>query len=214
VTGGRSAPRKTFLQRTTIWIPAGVIGLLMLPLAVTSRTFGDDWTLHLWLVRQQEMNIQANGRPGLFLSANPLGAFYPIFAFAGSGLYTVGGYLAILLGGRPILAYKLLYLGALCLAYGGMSWLSWLVGLRGWRSQMPGLVFVTGTYVVTDMFARGDLAPLTGPVELTIRQAQTKLLREGARITRISLGALAALVAWVVVALLWTRIAAVLRPAA
>ena len=83
----------------------------MLPLAVTSRTFGDDWTLHLWLVRQQEMNIQANGRPGLFLSAQPLGAFYPIFAFVGSGLYTVGGYLAILLGDRPIVAYKLLYLG-------------------------------------------------------------------------------------------------------
>jgi hypothetical protein len=158
VTGGRSAPRKTFLQRTTIWIPAAVIGLLMLPLAATSRTFGDDWTLHLWLVRQQQMNIKASGRPGLFVSASPLGLFYPIFAFAGSGLYTVGGYLAIVLGDRPILAYKLLYLGALCLAYGGMTWLSRQIGLRGWRSQMPGLVFVTGAYFVTDMFARGDLA--------------------------------------------------------
>jgi hypothetical protein len=152
------AARPTFVQRTAIWIPAGVIGLLMLPLAVTSRTYGDDWTLHLWLVRQQQMNIQANGRPGLFLSARPpLGAFYPIFAFVGSGLYTVGAYLAILLGGRPILAYKLLYLCALCLAYGGTTWLSWQVGLRRWRSQMPGLVFVTGTYFVADMFARGDL---------------------------------------------------------
>ncbi|HEY5011109.1 MAG TPA: hypothetical protein VIK61_00185 [Acidimicrobiia bacterium] len=160
MTGGRPARRKNFLQRTTIWIPAGVIGLLMLPLAATSRTFGDDWTLHLWLVRQQEMNIRANGRPGLFLSAKPLGAFYPVFAFVGSGLYNVGGYLAIMLGDRPILAYKLLYLGALCLAYGGMTWLSWLVGLRGWRSQMPGLVFVTGAYYVTDMFARGDLGEL------------------------------------------------------
>jgi hypothetical protein len=138
-------------------MPAGVIGLLMLPLAVTSRTFGDDWTVHLWLVRQQEMNIQANGRPGLFLSARPVGAFYPIFAFVGSGVYSVGGYLAILLGDRPIVAYKLLYLGALCLAYGGMTWLSRQVGLPGWRSQIPGLVYVTGTYFVTDMFARGDL---------------------------------------------------------
>jgi hypothetical protein len=160
VTGGGRARPQSFLQRTTIWIPAGVIGLLMLPLAVTSRTYGDDWTLHLWLVRQQEMNIQASGRPGLFVSARPLGVFYPIFAFVGSGLYTVGAYLAILLGGRPILAYKLLYLVALCLAYGGMTWLSGQVGLRGWRSQMPGLVFVTGTYFVTDMFGRGDLAEL------------------------------------------------------
>jgi hypothetical protein len=154
----RGSRQPNFLQRTTIWIPAGIIGLLMLPLAVTSRTYGDDWTLHLWLVRQQEMNIQANGRPGLFLSARPpLGAFYPIFAFVGSGLYSVGGYLALLLGDRPIVAYKLLYLCALCLAYGGATWLSWQVGLRGWRSQMAGLVFVTGTYFVADMFARGDL---------------------------------------------------------
>lgn len=160
MTEGRRARRQNFLQRTAISIPAGVIGLLMLPLAVTSRTFGDDWTLHLWLVRQQEMNIQANGRPGLFLSASPLGVFYPIFAFVGSGLYTVGAYLAILLGDRPILAYKLLYLGALCLAYGGMTWLSRQVGLHGWRSQMPGLVFVTGSYFVSDMFARGDLGEL------------------------------------------------------
>jgi hypothetical protein len=160
VTESRRARHQTFLQRTTIWIPAGVISLLMLPLAVTNRTFGDDWTLHLWLVRQQEMNIQANGRPGLFLSAKPYGAFYPIFAFVGSGIYSVGGYLALALGGRPILAYKLLYLGALCLAYGGMTWLSWQLGLRGWRSQIAGLVFVTGSYFLTDMFGQGDLGEL------------------------------------------------------
>jgi hypothetical protein len=147
-----------FVARTAVWIPAGVIGLLTLPLWITSRTFGDDWTLHLWLVRQQEMNIQANGRPGLFLSARPLGAFYPIFAFVGSGMYSVGGYLSIALGGRPILAYKLLYLFALCLAYGGMTWLSWIIGLRRWRSQIPGLVLITGAYFVTDMYGRGDLA--------------------------------------------------------
>lgn len=160
VTGGDGVGGRTFLRRTAIWMPAGVIGMLMLPLAATNRTFGDDWTLHLWLVRQQELNIQANGRPGLFLSARPLGVFYPIFAFAGSGLYTVGAYLALALGDRPIVAYKLLYLGGLCLGYGGMTWLARQVGLRGWRSQMPGLVFVTGTYFVTDMFARGDLAEL------------------------------------------------------
>ena len=97
------------------------------------------------------------GHPGLFVSAKPLGAFYPIFAFVGSGIYSVGGYLAILLGDRPILAYKLLYLAGLCLAYGGMTWLSVQRGLRGWRSQVAGLVFVTGAYFVTDLAGRGDL---------------------------------------------------------
>ena len=161
MTGGR-ARHQTYLQRTAIWIPVAVIALLMLPLVVTTRTFGDDWTKHLWMVREQELNIRANGRPGLFLSAPPLGAFYPIFAFVGSGLYSVGGYLALLLGDRPVVAYKLLYLCGLSLAYGGMTWLSCQVGLRGWRSQMPGLVLLTGTYFITDMFARGDLGELMG----------------------------------------------------
>ncbi len=149
--------RRTFVQRTTAWIPALVVVLLFAPVAFTNRSFGADWTLHLWLVRQQELNIQTMWHPGLFVSAEPLGVFYPVFSFVGSGIYTVGGLLAIVLGDRPLLAYKLLYLAGLCLAYGGMTWLSVQVGLRGWRSQISGLVLVTGAYYVTDMVGRGDL---------------------------------------------------------
>ena len=91
----------------------------MMPLVLTNRSFGHDWTLHLWAVRQQQWNIDAMRHPGLFVSAKPLGAFYPLFAFVGSGLYAVGGYLATVTG--PIVAYKLLYLGGLCLGYGGID---------------------------------------------------------------------------------------------
>jgi hypothetical protein len=147
----------SYVERTAIWIPAGVIGVLMLPHAATHRSFGHDWTLHLWAVRQQQWNIEATGHPGLFVSAKPLGALYPVFSFVGSGIYSVGGYVAIALGDRPIVAYKLLYLAGLCLAYGGFTWLSVQVGLRGWRSHVPGAVLVTGAYFVTNMVGRGDL---------------------------------------------------------
>jgi hypothetical protein len=154
----RQAPRRldNFVPRTGIWIPVGVIALLFAPIALTSRSFGHDWTLHLWLLRQQQLNIQTMGHPGLFVSAEPLGVFYPIFAFVGSGMYSVGGVIAIVLGDRPILAYKILFLIGLCLAYGGTTWLSVQFGLRGWRSQIAGLVFVTGAYFLTDMLGRGD----------------------------------------------------------
>ena len=99
-----------YVRRTAIWIPVAVIALLAMPMMLTKRSFGHDWTLHLWLVRQQQLNIDAIGHPGLFVSARNVGVFYPMFAFVGSGLYTVGGTLAIVLGGRPILAYKLLYM--------------------------------------------------------------------------------------------------------
>jgi hypothetical protein len=141
----------------TIWIPVVVVSLLAMPMFVTKRSFGHDWTLHLWMIRQQQLNIEAMSHPGLFVSVNRLGVFYPIFAFVGSGLYTVGGCLAILLGNRPILADKLLYLVGFALAYGGMTWLSRQLGVRGWRVQVPGLVLVTGAYFVTDLAGRGDL---------------------------------------------------------
>jgi hypothetical protein len=109
------------------------------------------------LVRQQQLNIESLSHPGLFVSVGTLGVFYPIFAYVGSGLYTVGGCLAILLGDRPVLAYKLLYLVGFAVAFGGMTWLSRQLGIRGWRSQVPGLVLVTGAYFITDLAARGDL---------------------------------------------------------
>jgi hypothetical protein len=148
----------SYIARTATWIPASVIGLLFLPMALTRRTFGPDWTLHLWAIRQQQWNIQTMGHPGLFVSAKPLGAFYPLFAFVGSGIYSVGGYLAIVLGDNPLAAYKLLSLAGLCLAYGGFTWLSVQFGLRGWRSQIPGAVLVTGTYFLTNVYSRGDFA--------------------------------------------------------
>jgi hypothetical protein len=125
-------------------------------MVVTGRSFGHDWTLHLWAIRQQQWNIDAMGHPGLFLSARPLGAFYPLFAFVGSGIYSVGAYLAIVSG--PIVAYKSLYLLGLCLGYGGFTWLAVQFEIRGWRSQVPGAVLVTGAYFVTDMAGRGDFA--------------------------------------------------------
>jgi hypothetical protein len=173
VTLSRTKGRESFVQRTAIFIPVTVIGLLALPMAITNRSFGSDWTLHLWLTRQQQWNIEAMGHPGLFVSAKPLGAFYPIFAFVGSGVYSVGGYLAILLGDRPILAYKLLYLAGLCLGYGGMTWLSVQRGLRGWRSQVAGLVFVTEAYFVTDLAGRGDLGEFVGLASMPFLLAAT-----------------------------------------
>ena len=143
--------------RNAMWIPVTVIALLSMPMMVTNRTFGHDWTLHLWMIRQQQLNLQAMAHPGLFVSVSRLGVFYPIFAFVGSGLYTVGGVLAIALGDRPVLAYKLLYVVGFCVAYGGMTWLSVQLGLRGWRSQIPGLVFVTGASFIVDLAGRGDL---------------------------------------------------------
>jgi hypothetical protein len=172
----------TFVRRTAIWIPVVVVGLLAMPLIVTNRSFGHDWTLHLWLVRQQQLNIAAMGHPGLFISVRNVGVLYPIYAFVGSGIYTVGGALAIVLGGRPILAYKLLYLAGFVFAYGGMTWLSVQIGLRRWRSQIPGLVLLTGAYFITDLAGRGDLGEFVALSAIPLVIAAGRSLLTAARL--------------------------------
>jgi phosphoglycolate phosphatase-like HAD superfamily hydrolase len=141
---------------SAIWIPITTITLLTAPLFLTRRTYGSDWTLHLWLMRQQQFNIESLGHPSLLMSTRDLGVFYPVFAFTGSGIYTVGAYLSMALGDRPIIAYKLMYVAGFCLAFGGMTWLSTQCGLRGRRSQAAGMTLVTGAYFVTDFVGRGD----------------------------------------------------------
>jgi hypothetical protein len=172
-----------FVIRTAIWIPAATITVLMAPLLLTTRTFGHDWTLHLWLIRQQQFDIEARGVPGLFTSTRHLGAFYPMFAFVGSGIYSVGAYLSIALGDRPVLAYNALYGVALCLAFGGMTWLSTQLGLRGWRSQTAGMTLVTGAYFVTDFVGRGDFGELIAlcSIPFVIAAARALVMSETVR---------------------------------
>lgn len=143
--------------RAAITIAAAglVIGLLAWPMLFTSSSLGGDWGLHLWYVWQQSLTIQANHRPSLFLSIERA-AFYPLFAFYGGTLYALAGTLSALLGGATVAAYVLSYLLAFAAAYGGWYWLGRMAGLGRWAAQVPGLVFITSGYYLTDVYSRGD----------------------------------------------------------
>lgn len=132
-----------------------VIGLLAWPMLFTSSSLGGDWGLHLWYVWQQGLAIEANHRPSLFLDLDRA-AFYPLFAFYGGTLYALVGTLSALLGGATIAAYILSYLLAFAAAYGGWYWLGRMAGLGRWAAQVPGLVFITSGYYLTDIYSRGD----------------------------------------------------------
>jgi hypothetical protein len=75
-----------------------VLLLLTAPALFTNNGFVDDWVNHLWLTWMQSREITATGHPSLFLNVEPLGAFYPNFAFYGGTLYGFGGYLMALTG--------------------------------------------------------------------------------------------------------------------
>jgi hypothetical protein len=154
ITTRRSADR---LQRLGVFdlAVAVVAGLVLLaPMLLTDRSFGPDWTVHLWLLWVQGANISEHG-PSLFLHAKGLGAFFPHYAFYGGTLYTIGGGLSALLGGRAVTAYLVMWAATFAMAYGGLLWIARGAGLRGWRSHAAPIVFVTSAYFLTNLYARG-----------------------------------------------------------
>jgi len=138
------------------WFPASVILVLLSPLLLTHRAFAVDFSNHVWLALQQQRAFDAGVWPTLFTHSDRSGPFYPIFAFYGGTGYAALGALAALLGNRTNVADALSWGLGFAMAFGGFSWLSWQVGLRGWRAHVPGLVFVTSAYYLTNMYGRGD----------------------------------------------------------
>jgi hypothetical protein len=132
-----------------------VIGLLAWPLLFTSSSMGGDWGLHLWYMWQQSLAIASNHQPSLFLNLDHA-AFFPLFAFYGGTLYAVTGSLSVLLGEAPVAAYVISYLAGFAAAYGGWYWLARMAGLGRWSAQVPGLVFITSGYYLTNIYERGD----------------------------------------------------------
>ncbi len=138
-----------------------LIGVLSWPVVFSKATFNGDWMGQVWFLWQQSLAIRADHVPSLFLNY-PYGVFYPHFAFYGGTLYALTGTLSLALGNAPIETYVLSYLLCFAAAYGGWYWLSRSCGLGRWRAQVPGLVFVTSSYYLTEIYARGDWPELVG----------------------------------------------------
>ena len=136
-------------------VPAFVLAVVLAPIVLTDRSFGQDWANHLWFVARQGEAISRNHAPSLFWHSDGRGVFYPWFAFYGGTLYAVVGAIGLL----PVLTATGGYVVSFVLcagwAYAGMTWLSHQAGLRRAWMQLPGLVFVTSAYYLTNMEARG-----------------------------------------------------------
>jgi hypothetical protein len=137
---------------------AGVIVLIAValswPMLTTSSGFSQDWPNHLWFLWQQALNIERDGLPSLFVTQGS-SIFYPFYAFYGGTLYALGGLLSVVLGGAPVKAYVLTYVIGFCAALGAFYWLARAARVSRGLALVPGVVFVTSSYVLTDVYARG-----------------------------------------------------------
>jgi hypothetical protein len=181
-------------SRLALGIPAVVVGALALPL-FTDRTFGNDWPAHLWLVWQQGQSIAQLGRPSYFLQA-AAGVYEPFYAFYGGTFYAFTGGIAALLGEHPTVAYVAVIIAAFAGAYAGWTWLAYQLGVRGWRAQMPGLLYVTAPYIITDSFGRGDIPEFVGVASIPLVAAGALAVLREERLRASSAAILVFACAW------------------
>jgi hypothetical protein len=168
-----TAPKRTIAEHMRVrthWVtslgrlrdrfmPAVVILLVVTglswPMIATKSGMNQDWPNHLWFLYHQSLNIRHNGFPSLFLTMSN-DVFYPFYAFYGGTIYAIGGLLSLALGGAVVKAYVLMYMAGFASALGGFYWTARMAGVGRWLAHAPGFVFVTSSYILTDVYARGD----------------------------------------------------------
>lgn len=157
-------------------IPAVAVLCLLAPILFTDRTFASDWGNHYWLIYMQGLNIKALNEPSLYLQST-LGSFYPYYAFYGGTFYALTGFVSAAVSTE--LAALLSYAGALAANYLGWTWLARQAGVRGWRSQLPGLIAVTAPMAVTNLYGRGGIPEVVATAMLPLVAASAiSLVRE------------------------------------
>jgi hypothetical protein len=168
-------------RRLDIAVAIFVLLLLTAPALFTRNGFIDDWVNHLWLTWMESREISATGHPSLFLNVEPLGVFYPNFAFYGGTLYGVGGYLMVLTG-APAAVFVAMIVGAFAVAYGGTVWIARQAGVTGLASHLPATIVVTGAYYLSLAYGRGSWPELmaTSMIPLIIA-AGLSIIRRGPR---------------------------------
>lgn len=157
-------------------VPAGATLCLLAPILFTDRTFASDWGNHYWLIYMQGHEIGSLHEPSLYLQS-ALGAFYPYYAFYGGTFYALTGLVAKVFS--VDLAVLLAYAGAIAANYLGWTWMAAMAGVRGWRSQLPGLLAVTAPLAVTNLYGRGGIPEVVATSMLPlVAAASISLVRE------------------------------------
>lgn len=154
----RGIGRSPLVRKTeTALAVAGLLALLVVPLSFNALDLiPADFRADTWFIKHQADALRHDLAPSLFLHANDE-TFYPVFAFYGGTLFTIGGLIALLVG-SAVAAQVILYLLALGSVYGGWLWLARLAGVQGWAAHAPAVVYVTAPLVVTNIYVRQDLA--------------------------------------------------------
>ena len=147
-----------------------------------------EWQNAYWFLQRQAEHVSAHGVPTFFLHTRE-GGFYPFFTFYGG--FTIGllAYPAALFGTWPVFLASMV--AAMVGGYLGIWWAARNLGLSRRLAVLPGLIYATTPYVLSDAYGRGAWAELVAVNAVAVMAgAWTALLSPLGRRRTLALAAL------------------------
>ena len=144
------------LRRAATYVPPLLVGLLALPFILRQNSWWE-WNNAYWLLERQTEHVKAHGVPTFFLH-NLSGAFNPFFMYYAGFMTSVLAYPAAALGAWPVFAASVVL--AIVCGYLGIWWTARNLGLSAPLAVLPGLIFATTPYVLSEIYGRGAWAEL------------------------------------------------------
>jgi hypothetical protein len=186
------ARRRAFDRRLAVDLAIGtsVVAALVLPILLTTRAFFGDWGNHLYLVDQQTRWLRHHGLPTYFLHSTDSGVFYPQYMFYGGSLYTVTGWLGVLLGSS--VAYRLTFVMGFSASYFGTLWAARQLGVRSLFAHAPAIVAVSGSYYLTKAYDDGGWPEFVAVSMIPLVVAATLSVARSKRVPLVSASLLVA----------------------
>ena len=166
--------RAAALRRAGGWLPHVLVGALALPFILGQNSWYE-WGNSLWLLQLQTAHVQAHGLPTYFIDVAGT-YFYPQQLFYAGPLISVLAYPSVIFGAWPVFAA--MTAAAFIAASVGISWTARNVGVPARFALLPGLLFASTPYFVSNLYGRGDWAELvaTGALAVALGAATSLLM--------------------------------------
>ncbi|HEV7494733.1 hypothetical protein [Baekduia sp.] len=174
-------------RRIVTFLPPLFVAALLIPFVVHQNAWYE-WENAYWFLQREAAHVSAHGVPTFFLHTKD-GTFYPFFLYYGG--FTIGllAYPAVLFGAWPVFLASMA--AAMVSGYLGIWWTALNLGLSRRLAVLPGLIYATTPYVLSDAYGRGAWAELVSVNAVPVMLAGwTALLRPQPRHPRLGLAAL------------------------
>jgi hypothetical protein len=152
-----------------------LLGGLAIPFIVSQNAWFE-WANVYWLLELQTKHVAVHGLPTFFIHSAG-GYFYPQQLFYAGPVLSVLAYLAVLIGPWPVFAASTA--AAFGAASAGISWTARNLGVAPRLAVLPGLLFATTPYTVSNLYGRGDWAELVAVAALAVALGAATALLSG-----------------------------------